>query len=470
MEGIQGGGTMCSFTPVRRRESTINTRQFQGDREQEWTAARCHRLLRALTSRVAILNKELGRFSSVAQNEKDQAREHVRGSKRTADTGADADWVQARKRIRQTYSKKTTRTENDPQGNTRSARGLHLKRGRKSLVPGEIAVPTPILARAIGEPLAEAAPLHKLSGGILDHPVKRNKHSRIRHLASEGESFFQLSEPLLEMRRRITASRYSTYEGIYSGLEALLRATKTSGAKPIRKGARSLLFMSLRAVPCYITQQEVLLQAHLEKTGSKSAIENRDISSEMYDELEHLGSSGNSWKRLKIIVRSHGIQVISDAIYAGLLDVEFSGALIALCVNISAIDEAQRLLAALLNFAPCPGPQTPYDIPSRPLTMLWKFSEYTGRYSFQYRQLSDMVSNHILPVEWLATKEFGPVWTRVVHSLAPSSDNTDPMDFLELVLTMMSVDGTSAAPETHGAVVKAVQNTYLAFSQYFHPL
>jgi hypothetical protein len=460
IERINEGITLCNFTPVRRRESTINTRLLRGDPEQEWTAARCHRLLRALTSRVAILKKELGRLSSVAQDKKCQDPEISRGRKRIANTKADADWVQTRKRIRQTYSKKSTRSDGVPQEGGRRVRGLHLKAGRRSMAPGEIAVPTPVLTRARGRHLAEEPPLKGPDSGVLAKPIRRMKRSKTGILANNGESHFQLSESLLEMRKRITATRYSTYEGIYGGLEALLRATTANGTQSTPKGARSLLSMALRAVPGYITQQEALLQTHMEKTGSKSAIENRDISAEIYDELETLGPSGNGWKRLKTIVRSHGIRVISDAIYAGLLDVEFAGALIALCVNTCAIDEAQSLLSALLAFAPCPSPQTPYDIPSRPLVMLAKFTEHTSRYSFQYRKLSCMVANYILPVEWLATKEFGPVWTSIAHSLPPSSDNLEAMSFLALALNKLSGDGAFDIPETSSSINGAVSNTF----------
>jgi hypothetical protein len=457
IEAVEDGRSLHSFTPVRRRESTINKRQFQGDQEQEWTAARCHRLLRVLTSRVAILNKELSRFSSVAQNEKEQTREISKREKGAASTRADADWARARTRIRQTYSKKGTRIDNDLQKNIRKPRGPSAK-GRQSLIPGEIAVPTPILARARGELLAEEVLVKAHDDGALREPVRRNKRARTRYLAIDGESNFQLSESLLELRRRITATRYSTYEGIYNGLEALLRATTTTQSR--RKGPDSLLAMSLRAMPRYIIQQQALLQAHMEKTGSKSAIENRDISAEIYGELETLGTFGNGWKRLRTIVRSHGIQVVSDAILAGLLDVEFSGALIALCVNISAVEEAQTLLSVLLTITPCLGPKTTYDIPCRPVAMLCKYTEHTGRYSFQYKQLSRMVSNGILPVEWLATKEFGPVWTRVIHSLAPSSDHVEAMIFLDLALAMLSVTGTPSARKMGGAIIEAARNTF----------
>ena len=458
--GVIGGvKSPQSFTPVRRRKSTINTRQFQGDQEQEWTAARCHRLLRALTSRVAILNKDLVRFSSVVQNERDQTRENARGRKGTASTKVDADWAQTKARIRQTYSKKGTKPDNEPQRNIRKARGLPPAKGRVSLVPGEIAVPTPILARARGDLLAEG-PEEVQDAGILKEPLRRTKRARTRYFANDGGSQFQLSESWLELRSRIPATRYSTYEGIYSGLEALLRATTTSTAQRKQKGPGSLLAMSLRAIPRYISQQEALLQAYTEKTGSKSAIESRDISGEIYDELETLGSSGSGWKRLRTIVRSHGIQVVSDAIRAGLLDVEFSGALIALCVNTSSIEEAQTLLSALLTITPCPRPKTTYDMPCRSLVMLCKFAEHTGRYSFQYRQLSDMVSTGILPVEWLATKEFAPVWTRVVHNLVPTSDNIEPMIFLDHTLALLSARETRKNWETGGAIMEAMRNTY----------
>jgi hypothetical protein len=457
IEGFGSGKNLHRFTPVRRRESTINTRQFQGDYEQEWTAARCHRLLRALTSRVAILKKELACFSSVPQYENDQGRESARRGKEAVNKG-DEDWARARKRIRSTYSKKSTRNDSGLPGNVQKARGLPSKMGRESLVPGEIAIPTPILARARGElPEEKTAPIIP-DVNIYGEPISRNKRSKTRCVANDGGSQFQLSESLLDLRKRITATRYTTYEGIYGGLEALLRATNM--ADPKRKGSSSLLSMSLRAIPRYIAQQEALLRDHMEETGSKSAIENRDISTEIYSELENFGSSGNGWKRLRITVRSHGIQVLSDAMSAGLLDVEFSGALIALCVNTSAIDEAQTLLSALLSFKPFPSPKTLYDIANRPLNMLWKFTGHTGRSSFQYRQLSAMVSNHILPVEWLATKEFGPVWTGVVHSLSPHSDNFEALMFLDLALTMLSEVGTSPIRGERSTITEAAKNTF----------
>jgi hypothetical protein len=105
-------------------------------------------------------------------------------------------------------------------------------------------------------------------------------------MTDDAEAHCELAESLRDIRQKTTAARYTTYEGIYNGLEALLRATTPVKLETKRrKGARSLFSTSLRAVPRYIIQQEALLQAHMEETGSKSAIESRDISMEIYDEL-----------------------------------------------------------------------------------------------------------------------------------------------------------------------------------------
>ena len=105
-------------------------------------------------------------------------------------------------------------------------------------------------------------------------------------MTDDAEAHGELAESLRDIRQKTTAARYTTYEGIYNGLEALLRATTPVKLETKRrKGARSLFSTSLRAVPRYIIQQEALLQAHMEETGSKSAIESRDISMEIYDQL-----------------------------------------------------------------------------------------------------------------------------------------------------------------------------------------
>ncbi|CZR54416.1 uncharacterized protein PAC_04300 [Phialocephala subalpina] len=456
------GSSFQTFTPVRRRESTINTRQFNADPEQEWTTARCQRLLRALTSRVAILKKELSRF---AQPGNDSTANGARSRKISASKGTDADWNQARKRIRKTYSTRGGKVNNGPQVRGRGRKGSVASKGRKSLIPGEVSVPTPLLARARGERLEEPAPFIAIPfPDVAD--VARTKRRRTRHTMGVPEGSFQLSKSLREIRQDITPIKYTTYEGIYNGLEALLRATEQERPETRRKGARSLSSMSLRAIPRYVTEQEALLEAYMQETGSKSAIQSRDIATEIYDELEGCGTAGHGWPQLRAVVRSHGIQVLGDAIRAGLFDMDFCGALVTLCIHTSAIDEAQSILSELVSSAPYSRPRALHDSPSRAVTMLCKFAQHTGQYSFQYRQLAFITTSKSLPVEWLATKDFGSIWTEAIQSLRPDSDNGDTLTFLGTSLSALSAFSSSTgirvktAPLASGGMVDAVGNTF----------
>ena len=446
INSFSSGIASTSFTPARRRESTLNKRQFLGEQEKDWSAARCHRLLRALTSRVTILKKEISRYSvapkiSNGASASNLERVKVGGGSQQSNKVNDPNWTRGKKRIRQTYSTRGGKSDN---GASRGSRILPAARGRKSLIPGEVLVPTPILARARGEHmLAQNIPFAIEQTDIGES--RKRKRRRIRFAADDGNAHFQLSETLRDIRKTTTASRYNIYEGIYNGLDALLRSTAKDEPQVERKGPRSLLAMALRTVPRYISQQEELLSAFNYETGCKSAISGRDISTEIYDELEAFGPSGRSWKHLRTLVRSHGVQVVSDAIWTGLLDVEFCGVLITLCVHLSAMDEAETLFSALLSSTNIPAPRTVYEMAVRPLSMLWKFVDYTGRVSFQYRQLSTMLSRGSLPIDWLATKEFVPVWSRLVQSLSPESMPADALHFLDTSLPLLA-GAPKAAP------------------------
>ena len=461
------GGSSCfsdalnSFTPVQRRASSVNIRRLHGDPEKDWTAARCHRLLRALTSRVAILRRDISRCSSSVTGQSIDSAVEVKipPIRKVENTQIfEDDWTQPRKRIRRTYS-------------GRNAKGAAMERsgtlpplkGRPPLAPGEVSVPTPVLARVRGDyALEQCTAAH----GSAIRNIRSNQRQRTQDRLNDRDRNSQLRESLREMRTRLQANHFSIYEGIYNGLETLLKATVSdeSGTNP--NNQRSLMSMCLRSVPLYIEQEELLLAAHLEETGRKSAIDPRDVSAEIYDELENFGSCGHGWKQLRIIVRSHGIHVVSHAIQAGLLDTEFCGSMVKLCLQNSAETEAEILLSALLSLD-IPGPKNVNsrfdDSPAtRPLSTLWNFVEYSGRCNYQYRQLSAMISNGILSIGWLATKEFSTVWTTVLQALCPGSDNSDALMFLHTSLPRlggMSHEGANAAlPESE--LYFALKNTF----------
>jgi hypothetical protein len=464
--GISGSGVaLYSFTPVRRRQSSVNIRRFHGDPEKEWTAARCHRLLRALTSRVAILKKEISHCSSTVNGQTvDSAVEvTVRPIRRVEKVQTfDDDWTRARKRIRRTYSGRGAKG-----ATVGRSRTLSSVKERTALAPGEVSVPTPVLARAWGDRILEHCTASTPAALKFDvQHGKWNKRQKTQDTTNDREQNFQLSETLREMRPRLHATQYSIYEGIYNGLDTLLKATASNASEMKPHNARSLMSMCLRAVPRYIEEEELQLAAHLEDTGRKSAIDPRDVSTEVYDDLESFGSCGHGWKKLSIVVRSHGIQVLSHALQAGLLDTEFCGALITLCVQNSAENEAEILLSALLSLH-IPDPNNVHsrfnDNPTtRPLSMLWNFVEYSGRYSYQYRQLSAMISNGILSVGWLATKEFSAVWTGIFQTLSLDSDNADALLFLHTSLPRlggMCYESIDTAP-AESELIFALKNTF----------
>jgi hypothetical protein len=445
------GSNLPVFTPVRRRQSTTNTRQLHSDPGIEWTAARCHRLLRALTSRVAILTKDLARYSAEKQA--------VNGSNRRAAEPkvADGEWDKTKRRIRQTYSNKGKRGGKMQNGEESRMLPPPNKKERP-MAPGEVLVPTPVLARA--RRYSEERPNLLVPEEPEEHMLGRNKRRRIR--ADGNGARFQLSENLRDLRSTTSASRFAVYEGIHNGLEALLVATAPPKPEVKRKGARSLFSMALRAVPTYIAQQEGLIEYHVEEMGRKSTLVSRDMSTEIYDELEAFGSSGHGWRHLRTVVRSHGIQVISEAILAGLLELDFVGCLITLCTRVSALDEAQTLFSTLLSSTQFSPPKSIYDKSNRVLSMLWKFTEHTGMLSFQYRQLSSLFTLGLLPVEWVATKDFSAIWTGLFQTLVPGSESAETLMFLDTLLLLLA--STTKHPQAFGytlnsAILEAVSNT-----------
>ena len=456
MATLSFGQEVEGFTPVRRRLSTINTRQPQGDSELEWTAARCSRLLRALQSRIAILNKDLSRVQSGSQG-RDVIVEVKAGRIRKAD--ADSDWNQAKKKVKRTYS---TRRNNEARGDVR-IRKLQSSNDARAFIPGEFSVPTPILNRARGEVIS--------INSSREPPLERNgQELKPNRRAKDAQSNSQLFQTLRDIRNQTPASRYAIYEGIYNGLESLLKATNLAEPQQNRTGPKSLFSLCLRAVPCYISREEELFETYMEETKSKSAMNNTDISIEIYDDLEAFGSNGKGWKHFRTIVRSHGVQLLSDAIRSGSLDADFIGTLITLCIHTKATNEAEILLSSLLSNGNFPLPKSVFnrfdDEPAtRPLSMLWKFVEITGSFSYQYRQLSTLISDGLLPLDWLATKEFGPVWTRAIQVLPTDSNDTDALLFMDTVLPLLAQTGGVPWTEDHstkreGWIVNALKQTF----------
>ena len=466
---------LLTSTAVKRRETLPTMRQSNN----EWTAARCHRLLRPLTSRIAILEKEISRFPSVNR----PCKRRLHGDDYDAHDFEDRGGHWARqKRIKRTYSGKAGRRK---LSKSCSEDRLPKSTKEKNTVPGEIVVPTPILSRSLQDHTTYEAIPFMTESHSCTNSQKRDA------MKSNGKTAFQGAEALRGIRKITSPARFSIYEGLYNGLEALLKGTRLdSGTRECaRKGPNTLMSMCLKTAPKYIMAEEKRIFAENKETGNQSFSEARDASAEIYDELESLGCSSHGYTqyvrllkkklvydtlsshtdhahfRLRIVVRYHGIRIISDVIEAGVLEIGICEALIDLCVHFDALDEAKVLLTSLLRYTPFPPPTSVHsrfghDRRLQPLSMLRRFVENTGLTSFQYRQLSILISSGSLPLTWLATREFQHIWTGLMQKLSQETSIADCLKFLNAVLTLLRSSSSKHTEEGDRDLYSALRNTF----------
>ncbi|CAD6442947.1 e7c71e75-b928-490f-aa05-6feb11f97d34 [Sclerotinia trifoliorum] len=433
-----------SFTPVRRKESTLNDGRFGRDAEKEWTAARCNRLLRPLTSRIAILCK-------AKQDSLNCMKVQSKKGKWASDPNIDtpgkeitnnnAGWV-GRKRVKRKYSGRAgTKRPEQPIANAEPfVKVASNGRGSSSSVPGEIVVPTPLLNRAWRKsaspyraiPYKGNAPEHCQQMSI-DSVSDRQTKARV---LGASKTHTTGSQALCKIRNTMSPARFNIYEGIYNGLEGLLRATHPIAPKGHEKGPKSLLSLCLATVPKYITMEEKLLYSEIERVGSYSAIEKRDISTEIYDDLELFGSCGRGWKHLQSVVRSHGVQMIRDAILGDLLEYKFCEILVDLCIYSGHHEEAELILSSLLSAYKFPAPYRSFSdhVSHGPLSKIRKFVEVTNRTWYEYRQISILIKNGTLPLPWVATAAFTPIWNGLMQDLLLDHARADAAMFMNTVL------------------------------------
>jgi len=380
---------------------------------------------------VALLKKELYR----QQPAREACAKNPR--KRTSSSQFDDDdWNPKKKQIKRTYSGRPGKASNGHRGRPRL---YSSAKDRIQFIPGAISVPTPILNRARGDLLInEPRPL-PLREDILDED-RNNRKGRPR--TNVGDAQYQLSDSMRELKRKTPAITYGIYEGIYNGLEALLKVTAPEGSSVEAKGPKSLLSMCLRMVPKYIADEEQIWEKELRET--ERSINCRDISTEVYDDLETLGTSGRGCKHLRVVVRSHGIQVISDAIEAGLLDTAFCSILITLCIHTKARKDGEVLLSSLISSGNYPPPKSistrlSDDLATLPLSFLTAFAEQSGSASLLYRQLSSMIADGRLHSGWLATREFSSIWTKAIQDVSSSTVDVNILKFIDIALHKLAM-------------------------------
>lgn len=383
-----------------------------------WTSARCHRLLRPLSSKIASLRKaESLRQDPVQGSYKKEGitqRSRTEAFATVANVGTE--WESSprpRKKIKRTYSAKIK-----PLG----SKAMAEQEGEEVVMP--------LLRNA-----SIQLPLHLITGETDDCPSK----------ATQLRQDNQPNRPC----NRTAPSNRTVADGICKALEALLKATSPKKSA-ITSGCHSLLSLCLRRIPRFIREEQILSEMEHPE-------DDVDVSSEVYNDLENLGAvPSGGWDSMREVVRAHGVTMIREAIEEDLISLQISLQFIHLCLGFRAIDEAEQILGSMIatvtSWGPCLGARiaaetgrcnkarelvpfhSTYDQrPRPPLQIVMDAMEYfvshTGRQGLFYRQLAFMLDRG-LPMEFLSGTSMIGHWNGLIRSIVQEDDHAQSAAFL----------------------------------------
>ena len=413
-----------------------------------WTTARCNRLLRPLSSKLASFRKSqalstkrdsAGRkdLKSTISHSTDchcafttsavRATTEVICQASTTPNANISDWTPSprpRKRIKRTYSSKEL-------GHLLSEEPIiKPKAGISSAKISKLCPESLIKVRSYSFKVDQLCP-------FIEEQKIPEKPAPIR-VQSLGQNGILRTDMLVgESFRRFAKTRYpdgwQLIEGINNGLETLLKVT----AKIERTstfGARSLFSTCLKCVPQYISIEENFSKA--EDPENKA-----DISSAIYGELEAYGSSlRGGWKPLKEVVRAHGVAMLGSAIQDGLIELPVAYNLVRVCLNHGAFDEGQHIVECIMTIIQnlLKSASIKSKILAYGLFVLNQFSSFSGRFGFQFQQLADIFRNCDIPIGWILSDAMSECWSRVMGSIADGDSASRDAGILLQTVALMT--------------------------------
>lgn len=392
--------------------------------ERKWTATRCNRLLRPLSSKLALLRREQKLIHLGEQERKlSRCKDSVPGNVLRMDNESDAiaakseeGWPGPRpkKRIKRTYSSRDA-----AQARRQRIGGPQIDQLDNTQLLGipTIGMPQQAWKEQIRE-FDQASLSHAAVDLSLSASATLSKHSGFQVIHAQN--------------RLVRTEHLKLIERISSALGSFLRATsECSNSVSYPSGTRSLFSTCLRRVPDYISDEE--LECKTEETNNALG-----ISSTIYNDLEAFGSSPRGgWKPLREVVRSHGISLLGAAINQGHITAQEARYFVNVCLRCRAFDEAERLVEYILNNANRTLSSPSPVISVFDLVTLDLFARITFRYGFQYRQLTRLLRQGYLPSGWMSGNEMVPCWNRLIASLTKA--NNESIDAAILLRTTLSV-------------------------------
>jgi hypothetical protein len=337
-----------------------------------------------------------------------------------ADEKDEPSWIQTgrRTRRRKTYAHRKVCLETTTSADSKGTREPLL-----IVIPGEVTVPTPVIVRARDTNTRSSKP-----EAYSEQP-----------LAKWNKPPYYSSSCYLSTLKFITdPATWQLYEGLSSGLDALLRATTTCdndyssspGSPRGRLGARSLLSMCLRRVPEYIKVEEMWDELESHETSGVFASRESDVASSVFSELECLGtSSQGGWNGLLEVVRSHGIRIICDALRDGLLCERVGEVLVWICIENTAFGEAETIISTMISaIKKYPKPTKTDSLLFHrpiciPLAILNTVATMSSRRGHQFRELEALFRTGRLCKEWLTCRDFTKIWQEAIQAVTERNPN-----------------------------------------------
>ncbi|TLD33304.1 hypothetical protein PspLS_00349 [Pyricularia sp. CBS 133598] len=421
------------------RESRAYMPEFRGSLESnQWTAARCHRLLRPLVSRIAALQRELAWPSS-----------EVTGCQANDLTGAETTLFRAaeprgdigRAKPKFTYSSKASKqhpTQSRKVKKAPPACSSSKAATSEAFACSQTAMPTPI-ARKIRS--------HQLSSPValpsLPEPAVKRGRPRSTQVSSKGRistsTRSRTNAELAKLRPKMSETAFNILDSINRSFEAILWAT----AEPADYSAskKSLFSMCLRKLPAYIAGRQQWEREDAEARGEKASFNPSEVSFGIYSELENL-SACEGYKHLRTVARAHAVQMMVDAIREGLLDVDFVGLMVAVCMHCNADAEADIIMASVTDIKyPKPSAQITnfgQDRAMGPMRLMVEYGDASKRERVALGAISRLLQNEWLPHDWILSDCWKPVWSMAVRVLCQKTACESAMTLATTTLSILS--------------------------------
>ena len=412
-----------------------------------WTASRCNRLLRTITSRVNTLQR-LATSHGLEKNTTKYLDSTVKPDRTTAghheaaaatigiSPSKDPEWYPQPKNdhIARTYGGKTKPKE----------RKLSPRPNDTLSSSNSLGISTPFVKRMLRPDLLSAS--SKKKAGLFsssDYAERKvsNKRKTRRQLPIKPSS-----------------AAAEAYISLGNALSSFLRATNPKHPGD-RSGAPSLMSACLRRAPAYVDLERECSG----RTGDALFDETEESCDSIYEDLEGLGTAqGSGWSGLREVVRADGLSRIQQAIRTGLLPMSIIIDFANTCCAENALVEGQQLLCTSLE-ARLPGRR-------QALKKLLDVAENYTCGGSTLRRLTDLLVCGFVTVHDLTVQT--EVWRVFFRAIALSCDRAEAVEFLNTyMLTAWKRGFTQGSACDHHVIRRdfrgvAVLLTAMASSRY----